>query len=378
MMRHAASAFSDPRGQFIRGEAHLLAQLGGPGLVGIGAGQIQGARVGKNPCRGATQASDRPRSCRVFREQAAGLGGVPDAGATASPTLGVMSSELARAAYETLEPYHVLAYFNPYAGAAARRAGLDELGLYVGARGAPLGRCPSAVVTATFANFTPAYVHHGWSGALSVGLPAAEAARTEALDHALRDALGERIDAPELRTIVGAVRVGIVEAPYAGRPLAAAWAAHPWPDEPHLQLWHAISVVREHRGDGHLAALTLAGLTPVETLVLHEAPHPNPAVRRRTMGKKGLLRTRGWTEDDWDAASESLREKGILDAEGAMTAAGSGLYDRLEAQTDAAAATLWAAVPEADETLRLARPFVKAVIDIGYLPGTKPRATTPD
>lgn len=96
------------------------------------------------------------------------------------------------------------------------------------------------------------------------------------------------------------------------------------------------------------------------------------------MGKKGLLRTRGWTEDDWDAASESLREKGILDAEGAMTAAGSGLYDRLEAQTDAAAATLWAAVPEADETLRLARPFVKAVIDIGYLPGTKPRATTPD
>lgn len=289
-----------------------------------------------------------------------------------------MSSELARAAYETLEPYHVLAYFNPYAGDAARRAGLDELGLYIGARGAPLGRCPSALVAATFANFTPAYVHHGWSQALSVGLPVAEAARTEALDRALRDALGSRIDAPELREIVAALRVGIVEAGYAGRPLAAAWAAHPWPDEPHLQLWHAISVVREHRGDGHLAALTLAGLAPVETLVLHEAPHPDPAIRRRTMGKKGLLRTRGWTETDWDEATESLREKGIVDAGGAMTSAGAELYDRLEAQTDAAAAGLWAAVPEAAEILLLARPFVKAVIDIGYLPGTKPRPPAAD
>ncbi len=283
-------------------------------------------------------------------------------------------SSLARAAYESLEPFHVLAYFNPYAADTARAAGLDDLGIYVGGRAAPLGRCPSAVVTATFANFTPAFIHHGWTQALSVGLPAAEAARTTAVDRALRDALGPRIDDPDLSAIVDAVRVGIVEAPYAGRPLAAAWAAHPWPDEPHLQLWHAISVAREHRGDGHLAALVLADLAPVESLVLHEAPHPNPAIRRRTMGKKGLLRTRGWTEADWQAATESLRERGILDAAGAMTTAGGALYDRLEAQTDAAAARLWAAVPEAEAALRRARPFVKAVIDTGYLPGTKAAA----
>ena len=284
-----------------------------------------------------------------------------------------MSSELARAAYETLEPYHVLAYFNPYAAQAARGAGLDDLGLYFGGRAAPLGRCPSAVVAASFVNFSPAYVNHGWSQALSVGLPNAEAARTLALDRALRDALGETVAAAALREIVSAVRVGIIEAEYAGRPLAAAWAAHPWPDEPHLQLWHATAVLREYRGDGHVAALLLAGLAPVEALVLHEAEHPNAAIRRRTMGRRRLLLTRGWSEEDGESAAESLRRKGLLDTSGAMTAHGAALYDRMETQTDAAAASLWAAVPDAAETLRRVRPFVKAVIDTGYLPGTTAR-----
>ena len=102
-----------------------------------------------------------------------------------------MSSELARAAYETLEPYHVLAYFNPYLKDAAASQGLDELGLYFGGRGAPLGRCTAPVVAATFYNFNPAYVNHGWNAALTAGLPQVEAARTRALDHALRDALGD-------------------------------------------------------------------------------------------------------------------------------------------------------------------------------------------
>lgn len=284
-----------------------------------------------------------------------------------------MSADLARAAYETLEPYHVLAYFNPHTKAATTEAGLDDLGLYFGGRGAPLGRCPSALVTATFYNFSPAWVSHGWQSALAAGLPTTERARTTALDAALRDALGDRLAAPELATITSALRVGIVEASYAGRPLAAAWAAAPWPDEPHLQLWHAISVVREHRGDGHLAALVLADLAPVEALVFHEAPHPDPTIRRRTLGKQKTLRTRGWSEEDWAEATRSLQERGLLTDEGAISAAGVELYSRLEEQTDAAAAPLWDKVPEAAEVLRMARPFVKAVLDVGYLPGTRPR-----
>lgn len=285
-----------------------------------------------------------------------------------------MSSELARTAYETLEPFHVLAYFNPYLKDAAASQGLDELGLYFGGRGAPLGRCTAPVVVATFYNFNPAYVNHGWSAALTAGLPQVEAARTQALDHALRDALGESVDSPDLSTIVGALRTGIGEASYVGRPLAAAWAYAPWPDEPHLQLWHALSVAREYRGDGHIAALVLAGLSPTEALVFHEAPHPEPAPRRRTLGRKSAQFTRGWSDDDWDAATNSLQRKGVLDSEGTMTAAGTTLYAELERETDHAAAHFWAGVPQAAEMIALARPFVKSVVDIGYLPGTRKKS----
>ncbi|GAB3582727.1 SCO6745 family protein [Calidifontibacter terrae] len=281
-----------------------------------------------------------------------------------------MSTELARAAYEGLEPYHVLSYFNPHNKAAAESLGISALGLYFGGRGAPLGRCPAPVITATFFNFNPAYVNHGWTEALGVGLDTVVQAREGAVDASLREALGDAVDSPELPRIVAALRAGIEQASYVGRPLAAAWAYAPWPDTPHLQLWHALSIAREHRGDGHLAALTLAGLGPVEALVLHEAPHPR-AVRRRSLGKKSALLTRGWTEQDWDAAEESLRGRGLLDGDGAMTADGGDFYDQLEQQTDAAAAGFWAGVPDAEQVIALARPFVKAVIDSGFLPGTR-------
>ena len=282
-----------------------------------------------------------------------------------------MSSPLARAAYETLEPYHVLAYFNPHNEAAQQSVGLDQLGLYFGGRAAPLGRCTAAVVTAAFYNFNPAYVNHGWNAALTVGLPEVEAARTAAVDASLRDALGERVGATEIRSMVSALRVAIGEVSYAGRPLAAAWAFAKWPDEPHLQFWHAISIAREYRGDGHVAALLLAGLSPAEAIVFHEAPHPDPSLRRRTLGRKVSQLTRGWSDEDWDGAAESLRAKGVLDPGGAMSAAGAKLYDELERETDHAAAQFWRKVPDGAALLETAKPFVKAVIDTGYLPGTK-------
>lgn len=285
-----------------------------------------------------------------------------------------MSEALARAAYETLEPYHLIAYFNPHLKEAQRTAGVDSLGLYVGGRAAPVGRCQSAVVTAMFYNFSPAFVNHGWTAALSAGLPVVVAARAEAMDRSLREALGERICSPELPAIVSALRVGIAEASYAGRPLAAAWAYAPWPDEPHLQLWQATAIAREHRGDGHIAALVLAGLSRVEALVLHEAPHPNPNLRRKTLGRKTIQLTRGWSDADWEGATETLRSRALVDGDGAMTSTGAELYDSIERHTDEAAAGFWAAVPDAQTVLTSARPFVKAVIDAGYLPGTKPKA----
>ena len=112
----------------------------------------------------------------------------------------------------------------------------------------------------------------------------------------------------------------------AGRPLFAANAELPWPDEPHLALWHATTLLREHRGDGHVVALTAAGLDSCETHVVRIAAAGE--------ARDWMLLARGWSEDDWDAAAERLRSRGWLDADGALTAHGRDEHDGLEALTD--------------------------------------------
>ncbi len=282
---------------------------------------------------------------------------------------------LARTAYETLEPFHVVAYFNPRSREAMGEAGLRAPAWYFGLRGAPLGDADPAVVAATFYNFSPDVVAQGWGQARLVGLGRVAALRDGMLDAVLRDCLGELVDDPELARV--AVRLGAVvhELPLEGRALAAAWARCPRPDAPHLALWYSIAALREWRGDGHVAALALAGLRGVEALVLHEADHPDPTYQRRGLGREGSRRSRGWTEEDWAGAVDTLVGRGLLQAPGSageevLTAEGGALYDRMEALTDDAAAGAWDGVEDAEGLIRSVRPFTKAVIDAGILPGT--------
>jgi hypothetical protein len=99
------------------------------------------------------------------------------------------------------------------------------------------------------------------------------------------------------------------------------------PDAAHLALWHAATLLREHRGDGHLAVLLDAELDPVEALVSHTATG-------KGMAPKWALATRGWSREDWEAAAGRLRERGLLDAEGELTEAGVALRQDIEARTD--------------------------------------------
>ncbi|TWP37415.1 SCO6745 family protein [Leekyejoonella antrihumi] len=281
---------------------------------------------------------------------------------------------IARSAYETLEPLHLAAYFNPYLRDAAHEAGLSELALYIGARGGPLGDCAPAVVAATFFNFNPETVERKWQEAGGVGLTETMAIRERTVDRTLREALGDAVDSPELAQLAADLRHVTDQLPLVGRPLSAAWAALSWPRAPHLELWHATALLRESRGDGHVAALVISGLDPVEALVLHEAEHPDPHLRRRTMGKAALLGTRRWSEQQWDSATERLQDRDLLQlGTGSMTAKGAALFDALEAQTDDAAAAVWCDQHDAEHLLARARPFVKAFIDAGVLPGTRRR-----
>jgi hypothetical protein len=147
----------------------------------------------------------------------------------------------------------------------------------------------------------------------------------------------------------------------AGRPLAAANAALGWPTAPHLQLWHAATILREHRGDGHLAALLVAGLDPVEALVSFAAIGAAPVDR---------FESRGWSSAEWAAARDRLAGKGLVDAEGGATEAGRALRDRVERYTDRLAAGPWQVLgPEGvDRLAGLLGDFWVAVLASGLLP----------
>ncbi|GGU87773.1 hypothetical protein GCM10010498_52740 [Streptomyces cavourensis] len=118
----------------------------------------------------------------------------------------------------------------------------------------------------------------------------------------------------------------------AGRPLAAANAALPWPDAPHLVLWQAATILREHRGDGHLAALLTARLDPVESLVSFAGIGAAPAE---------IFESRGWSAEEWEAARERLAARSLVDESGVATEAGRELRAEVERRTDELAAAPW-------------------------------------
>ncbi|MCE1177636.1 MAG: hypothetical protein LWW86_01175 [Micrococcales bacterium] len=279
----------------------------------------------------------------------------------------------ARAAYQSLEPLHLVTYFSPLVAERVREAGLSWRAGYFGMRGAPLGPVPAEVVTATFFNWNGAKVAPAWTEALDFGLDRLGELRAGIVGDTLRAALGPMADSPELADAADRLKTVYAAAPVEGRALAAAWLTEPWPQDPVLSLWHGTTIAREWRGDGHIAALVASGLDRVEALVLHEAQHPDASVKSSRMGVKTVRATRGWDDEKWSAAVRSLAGRGLVDEAGErLTATGARVYDDIEARTDAAAASVWVRSDE-DPTalLQSLRPYSKAVIDAGILPGTR-------
>ncbi|MFT7867362.1 MULTISPECIES: SCO6745 family protein [Amycolatopsis] len=268
--------------------------------------------------------------------------------------------EAARRTWRTLEPYHGMIYFAPEAAAAYAELGLTGRAGYFASRSAALGAVPAPVVIATFYNFNPALVRDSIAAAWSVTDPAAVlAARFAAADQALRGVLGDAVTAPETRRAAALLREAAeaVTGDVTGRPLFAAHAALPWPTEPHLVLWHAQTLLREYRGDAHVAALLTAGLSGIEALITHAASGAVPAETLRT--------SRSWSEEDWNRAVAGLRERDWLtdDAEPAFTPAGAARRAEIEKVTDENSVTPYAHIGEAacTELQTLVRPFSRAL-----------------
>lgn len=254
--------------------------------------------------------------------------------------------EVART-YRVLEPLHAMIYFAPEAEQELTAVGLRPGRMcYFASRAAAMGAVTAGVTAATFYNFNPdivaRHVPRAWSLA---SIPDILAARLRAADRALRRLLGDAVDTPEVVEAADLVRHAAAGLPGSGRPLHAGHAELPWPDDPHLVLWHGVTLLREFRGDGHVAALLDAGISGLDALVTHVATG-------RGLTAAAARTSRGWSDDQWAAAERSLAERDLLDTEG-LRPDGVALRAHLEVATDRLSAAPWQSVG-AERTARLA------------------------
>ncbi|MFH9297359.1 hypothetical protein [Streptomyces sp. NPDC017520] len=272
-----------------------------------------------------------------------------------------------RQMWHLLEPLHAVLYYAPEAFEEAAALGYDTEERWAGYfawRAAPLGAVGAEEAVRTFHSFAPAMVERYVPGVWATAAPAAVlAARLRAVDRSYRALFGDRVEGPEFaEAAVLASRAAEAAGPGAPGGLGAANAALPWPDAPHLVLWQAATVLREHRGDGHIAALVEAGLDPVESLVSFAAVGAAPAE---------VFASRQWGPEEWGAARRRLRERGLLAADGTATDAGRELRAKVELRTDEEAAAPWRALGEQGRerlVALLGEPWLE-VIGSGMLPG---------
>jgi hypothetical protein len=271
---------------------------------------------------------------------------------------------MARQMWHLIEPVHAVLYYAPEVFAEAGSLGYTvdtRWPSYFAWRGAPLGAAGPQAISSAFYSFSPAVVREHVPRAWLIAEPAKVLEhRVRAVDAAMRALLGGDVESPELAEAAGLARRAAEAASTSGRPLAAANADLPWPTEAHLVLWHAATILREHRGDGHVAALLTAGLDPTEALVSFAAIGAADV---------SVFASRGWTDDEWAAAGERLRARGLVEAGGEATAAGRALRESVERITDELAVAPWRALgPAVGRFAQLTAPMTQRIVASGLLP----------
>ncbi|MGW7794185.1 SCO6745 family protein, partial [Streptomyces tricolor] len=218
-----------------------------------------------------------------------------------------MADGMARFLWERYEPVHDLVYFAPEAQRAAQRLGMRGFWMgYFALRAAPLGAVPPSVVTSCFYVFHPTRVARALPDAWTYATPAdVVAARQEAVDEAMTRLFGaDTVGSAAFAQTADLAWETAAAADTTGRVLAAANQALERPDRPTARLWQALTTLREHRGDSHVAVLVALGIGPVEAMVLKAAAGETDAA---------LLReSRKWPQEEWAAAEARLRADGRL------------------------------------------------------------------
>ena len=235
---------------------------------------------------------------------------------------------------------HRLVYFVPEAAEEYTALGVTGRGSYFASRIAPMGSVPNQVIVATFYNFHTRAVESAMPGVWDATTPAAfQAARFRTVKRAVeRIGVGVPLEEiAEARAIVDPVVAGL---DLAGKPLGAANASVVLPDDPFVALWQQLTVIREWRGDAHIAVLIANRVGPCECMVLQVGTGRFPL---------GVTQaTRQWNETEWAEAVKNLFGRGWVDATGAMTPLGTAERERIEDETDALCEPIWKCVTEAE------------------------------
>lgn len=269
---------------------------------------------------------------------------------------------------DLVEPLAANVYFAPEAQEAYRELDLSYLPGYFCSRGACMGQVPGEVVVAAFGVFNPAIVvpavDEGWS---KTDAPTILAARERGAIASLTRILGE--PGAEVARATELLRRAGQGVTLQGHPLASGLVSLGWPGDPMGDLWRAADVVREHRGDSHVAAWVSAGVGAVEVTLMTELWWRLPL--------RSYVRTRGWSAEEVDAGVDRLRADGLIDDDG-FTPAGEELRASVEAATDVQERGVVEALgDDAEELFSLLEPWSKAIVESGGYPSDPATLTRP-
>jgi hypothetical protein len=286
---------------------------------------------------------------------------------TPSPA-GRGNASTARGMWQLFEPVHAIIYFAEEPRQVAEDAGLLGYWMaYFAFRAAPLGEASRALVASTFYGFGPARIERALPDAWHRLSPdGALAARLAGADLSLRTVWNDDVASGAVTEAADLLWAAAQAADTAGRPLGATNQALPAPAAAHVRLWQAATTLREHRGDGHVAALVANDVGPVEAHLLKVAAGDAEA--------EPLRASRKWDDAVWEDARTRVLRRGWLSPDGRLAAPGVAIRRAVEEATDRAAAHPWQALGE-ERTERLAdllRPLVRRIVEAGVFPPGNP------
>jgi hypothetical protein len=267
-------------------------------------------------------------------------------------------NSMARRMFELVEPIGVIPYATDEPNEAMFALGFTNYwDTYFAGRAAPLGLAQPAVVDALFYNFAPGEVAHHIPKVWRTTTPeAAIAARQMGCVNALRRILGDRVEDPAFARATELLTKAALSAPTEGRPMYAALRALPVPDDVVARFFHAASLLREHRGDGHIAALMIEGVGRLEAHVLLALDMDMPAEK--------FGRIHHLPAAQRAAVIDGMRERGLIGDDGWLSESGRAVKQRVEELTDDLAAKPYESLEpaELDELMAILEPIATLLL----------------